>query len=159
MDVSETDLPGVGKRFELDIGGGETVVIVVHNTGRREVFVRPESGADAEEVLDLTDKQSRVIGSILEGAYFQPVATDTTETMIGDNVMLEWYTLAEDSPLAGKSLREADLRSITGATVTAIERGDDVIQSPDPDRALEAGDELIVVGTRENHEKFAEVAT
>jgi TrkA domain protein len=159
MDVSETDLPGVGKRFELDIGGGEAVVIVVHNTGRREVFVRPEPDADAEEVLDLSDKQSRVIGSILEGAHFQPVATDTTETMIGDNVMLEWYTLAEDSPFAGKSLREADVRTVTGATVTAIERGDDVIQSPDPDRRLEAGDELIVVGTRENHEKFAEEAT
>jgi TrkA domain protein len=159
MDVSETDLPGVGKRFELDVGGGETVVIVVHNTGRREVFVRPESGADAEEVLDLTDRQARVVGSILEGAHFQPIATDTTETMIGDNVMLEWYTLAEDSPLAGKSLREADVRSVTGATVTAIERGDDVIQSPDPARTLKAGDELIVIGTRENHEKFAEEAT
>jgi TrkA domain protein len=159
MDVSETDLPGVGKRFELEIGGGETVVIVVHNTGRREVFVRPEPSADAELVLDLTDQESRIVGSILEGAHFQPVATDTTKTTIGDNVMLEWYTLEEESPLVGQSLREADVRNTTGATVTAIERGDDVVQSPDPDRVLKAGDQLIVVGTRENHEKFSEEAT
>jgi len=159
MDVSETDLPGVGKRFEFGIGGGETVVIVVHNTGRREVFVRPEPGADAEAVLDLTDQQARVVGSILEGAYFQPVATDTTTTTIGDNVMLEWYTLDEDAPLVGKSLEEANVRSETGATIAAIERGGDVIQSPDPDWMFEAEDHLIVVGTRKHHEQFAAEAT
>ncbi|MFC6721401.1 cation:proton antiporter regulatory subunit [Halobacteriaceae bacterium SHR40] len=159
MDVSETDLPGVGKRFELDIGGGETAVIVVHNTGRREVFVRPESGADAEEVLDLTDRQARIVGSILEGAYFQPVATDTSSVTLGDNVMLEWYTLGEDAPIVGKSIEEADVRRETGATIAAIERGGDVIQSPDPDWVFEADDQLIVVGTRQHHEQFAAEAT
>ena len=159
MDVSETDLPGVGKRFEFDIGGGETVVIVVHNTGRREVFVRPEPGADAEEVLDLTDRQARIVGSILEGTYFQPVETDTTATTIGDNVMLEWYTLATDAPLVGKSIKEANVRGETGATIAAIERGGDVIQSPDPDWVFEADDQLVVVGTREHHEQFAAEAT
>lgn len=156
MDVSETDLPGVGKRFELDIGSGETVVILVHNTGRRELFLRPDPDADAEELLDLTDKQARMVGSILEGAHFQPIATDETATKIGDNIMLEWYTLESDSPLVGQSLAEANVRNATGATVTAIERGDDVIQSPDPERVFEAGDRLIVVGARENHEIFAD---
>lgn len=158
MDVTETDLPGVGKKFELDVGGGETVVIIVHNTGRRELFLRPEPGADAEELLDLSDREARMVGSILEGAHFQPVATDETKTKIGDNVLLEWYTLTEDSPLVGQTLAEADVRGATGATVAAIERGDEVIQSPEPDRAFEAGDQLIVVGTRENHETFAEEA-
>ena len=155
MDVSETDLPGVGKRFELDIGGGERAVIVVHNTGRREVFVRPEPDADAERVLDLTDPVARTIGSILEGAHFQPVATDETATRIGDNVMLEWYTLDESAPLVGMSLEAADVRNETGATVAAIERDDEVIQSPNPQRLFEPGDQLIVVGARENHEDFA----
>jgi len=155
MDVSETDLPGVGKRFELDIGGGERAVIVVHNTGRREVFVRPEANADAERVLDLTDPVARTIGSILEGEHFQPVATDETATRIGDNVMLEWYTLGQNAPLVGMSLEAADVRNETGATVAAIERDDEVIQSPDPQRVFKPGDQLIVVGARENHEDFA----
>lgn len=159
MDVSETDLPGVGKRFELDVGGGETAVIVVHNTGRREVFVRPDPGADAELLLDLTDQQARIVGSILEGAYFQPVETDTTATTIGDNVLLEWYTLEADAPLVGKSIKEANVRGETGATIAAIERGGEVIQSPDPDWVFEADDQLIVVGTREHHEQFAAEAT
>ena len=156
MEISETDLPGVGKRFELDLGDGESAIVVVHNTGRRELFVRPEPDADAEELLDLTDKEARIIGSILEGAHFQPVATDNTATQIGDNVMLEWYTLDEDSELVDETLAEADVRSTTGATVVAVERDDEVIQSPEAEFAAEVGDQLIVVGTRENHEKFAE---
>lgn len=155
MDVSETDLPGVGKRFEVDIGG-EAVVVLVHNTGRRELFLRPDPDADAERLLDLSDKEARIIGSILEGAHFQPVATDDTATKIGENIMLEWYTLDAESPLVGQSLEDADVRSVTGATVAVIERGDNVIQSPDPDRVLEAGDKLIVVGAREHHEAFSD---
>jgi len=154
MDVSETDLPGVGKRFEVDIGDGETAVVLVHNTGRRELFVRPDPDADAEEVLRLDDEAARVIGSILEGAHFQPKATDLTETTIGDNVMLEWYTLDEDAPLVGKSLQEAAVRNRTGATVAAIERSGEVIQSPSADFSFQTGDQLIVVGSRENHESF-----
>jgi TrkA domain protein len=157
MDVSETDLPGVGKRFEGDLGSGKSAVVVVHNTGRRELFVCPSP--DAEELLDLTDREARVVGSILEGAYFQPVVTDTTATRIGDNVMLKWYTLDADSSLVGRSLEEADVRSITGATVVAVERGDEVIQSPDATFSFEKNDQLIVVGTSEDHKEFAETYT
>jgi len=155
MDVTETDLPGVGKRFELPVDDGKTAVVLIHNTGRRELFVRPDPDADAEEVFDLDDESARVLGSILEGAHFQPKATDVTATTIGDNVMLEWYTLDDDAPLVGKSLAEAEVRKRTGATVAAIERDGEVVQSPDADFEFRAGDQLIVVGSRENHESFS----
>jgi TrkA domain protein len=157
MDVSETDLPGVGKRFDVDIGGDETAIVLVHNTGRRELFVRRDPDADAEELLDLSDEEARVVGSILEGAHFQPKATDLTETLIGDNVMLEWYDLASDAELVGQTLDGADVRKRTGATVAAIERDGDVVQSPNPDFEFRAGDQVIVVGSRENHEAFREL--
>lgn len=154
MDVSETDLPGVGKRFDVEIGSGEAAVVLVHNTGRRELFVRDDPDADAEKLLDLNDREARVVGSILEGAHFQPRAADLTETTIGDDIMLEWYTLDADSPLVGKSLGEADVRKRTGATVAAIEREGEVVQSPGADFAFQPGDQLIVVGSGENHQSF-----
>lgn len=157
MDVTETDLPGVGKRFEVDLGGGESAVILLHNNGRRGLFHRPDPDADAEELLELSDREARTIGSILEGAHFQPVATDTTATTIGeDGVMLEWYTLDESSELSGLSIGTADVRKQTGATIVAIERSGEVIQSPGPDFVFEPGDQLVVVGSRENHETFDE---
>jgi TrkA domain protein len=157
MDVTETDLPGVGKRFEVPVGDGETAVVLVHNSGRRELFVRPEPEADAEAVLDLSDRQARVLGSILEGAHFQPIATDDTATTIGeDGVMLEWYTLSADAPLVGQSIGTVGVRERTGATVAAVEREGEVLQSPGPDHVFEAGDRLVVVGSRATHETFVD---
>lgn len=157
MDVTETDLPGVGKRFEVELGGDEAAIVLIHNNGRRELFHRPESGADAEKLLELSDREARTIGSLLEGAHFQPVATDTTETTIGeDGIMLEWYTLDADDELTGMSIGTVDVRRRTGATVAAIEREGEVIQSPGPDFVFEDDDQLVVVGSRENHEAFVE---
>jgi TrkA domain protein len=157
MDVTETDLPGVGKRFEVGLGGESTAVILIHNNGRRELFYRPESGAVAEELLEPSDREARTIGSILEGAHFQPVATDTTATTIGeDGIMLEWYTLDDDAELVDVSIGTLDIRQRTGATVAAIERDGDVIQSPGPDFVFAADDQLIVVGSSENHDAFVE---
>ncbi|MCL7416639.1 MAG: potassium transporter TrkA [Halalkalicoccus sp.] len=150
MDVSETDLPGVGKRFEVDLEEGGVAVVVIHNSGRRELFYRESPDADGEELLDLTDQESRVVGSILEGAYFQPVRTESPETMLGEGVILEWYTLDGETPIVGKTLEETDIRERTGATIIAVERGEEVIASPEADFRLEAGDIAVAVGTREN---------
>jgi TrkA domain protein len=157
MDVTETDLPGVGKRFEVDLGSDEAALVLIHNNGRRELFYRPDPDADAEKMLELSDREARTIGSLLEGAHFQPVATDTTETTIGeDGVMLEWYTLDADDELVGMSIGTVDVRRRTGATVAAIERDGEVVQSPGPDFVFGNGDQLVVVGSRENHEAFVE---
>ncbi|MDL5362701.1 cation:proton antiporter regulatory subunit [Halalkalicoccus sp. NIPERK01] len=150
MDVSETDLPGVGKRFEVELEEGGVAVVVIHNSGRRELFYRESPDADGEELLDLTDRESRVVGSILEGAFFQPVRTQAPETTLGEGVILEWYTLERDSPVVGETLEESDIRRRTGATIIAVERGEEVFASPEADFTLRAGDVAVAVGTREN---------
>ncbi|WP_122088852.1 cation:proton antiporter regulatory subunit [Halalkalicoccus subterraneus] len=154
MDVSETDLPGVGKRFEVALEEGGVAVVVIHNSGRRELFYRETPDADSEELLDLTDEESRVVGSILEGAYFQPVRTKSPETTLGEGVILEWYTLDSDDPIVGKTLAETDIRERTGTTIVAIERGEECIASPEADFRLEAGDVAVAVGSRENQTEF-----
>jgi TrkA domain protein len=154
MDVSETDLPGVGKRFEVALEEGGVAVVVIHNSGRRELFYRGSPNEDAEELLDLTDQESRVVGSILEGAFFQPVRTQDPETLLGDNVMIEWYTLDTDDPFVGETLSEANIRERTGATVIAVERGEECVASPEADFRLREDDVLVTVGTRENQSEL-----
>jgi len=51
------------------------------------------------------------------------------------------------SPAAGRTLRELDLRRETGATVLAVVRGERPISNPAPDTALDAGDDLVLVGS------------
>jgi len=49
--------------------------------------------------------------------------------------------------LVGRTIGEADIRSETGATVVAIERGGAVPTDIGPDSRIEEGDELVVVGS------------
>lgn len=148
MTVYESDLPGVGKKFEVDLDDEATLVIVIHNTGKREVFHR-EGEADSVKLFELSDKMARQVGSILEGAYFQPIATDTSETMLGEDSLLEWIKVVESSELVEKTLRTLDFRNVTGASVVSIQRDDETESNPGPETKIEAGDTLIILGSRE----------
>ena len=54
--------------------------------------------------------------------------------------------LGGDSPAAGRSLREIDLRRKTGATLLAVVRGGTSYPNPAPDFKLEPGDDLVLMG-------------
>lgn len=148
MTVYETDIPGVGRKFEVEIGGGERAVVVIHHDGRREVFRRPDPDADSEKVFDLGSQQARNLGSILEGAYFETVDTDDLTLPLGD-AFLEWVDVTADCPLADRTLGEAKVRQRTGVSVIAIQRGGDTFPNPDADFRVGAGDILVTIGTRE----------
>ncbi|APE94818.1 cation:proton antiporter regulatory subunit [Halodesulfurarchaeum formicicum] len=148
MTVYETDLPGVGRKFEIDVDNGAQLVIVIHNTGKREVYRKPNPEADAEKVFEASNQLSQTIGSILEGAKFQPVEVDHEGTMLPGDTVLEWYTVTPDSELAGCSLGESAIREGSDVLVVAIQRGEEIITSPGPDTTVEPGDVLVVIGTQ-----------
>ncbi|MFD1569971.1 TrkA C-terminal domain-containing protein [Halorubrum laminariae] len=158
MPISESDLPGVGKKFEIDLDDGE-MVVVIHNTGKREVFRRPDPDADSEKVFEFSDDLARTIGSIIEGAHFQPIEPDTQETTLPGGILLEWYELPPGSPLVGETLESADIGNRTGISIVAIQRGEGVVDSPDADTVLREGDTVIAVGTREDCAAFEALLT
>jgi TrkA domain protein len=153
MTIEESDLPGVGKKHVVDIGDGD-LVIVTHNTGKREVFRRPDPDADSEKLFELSDDLARTIGTILEGAYFQPIEAEKQETTLPGGLLLEWYEVPPGSPLAATTIRAADIGATTGATVVAIERDGATVESPGPETTLQEGDTLVVTGTDEQCSAF-----
>lgn len=159
MTVYESDLPGVGKKHEIELDGGERLVVVTHNTGKREVYRRPGPDADSEKLFELGDDLARQVGTILEGAYFQPVPTDRIETVLGGDTVLEWITVDADSSLAGQTLGEADIRQRTGASVVAIQRVEKTIPNPGRGTRLEAGDTVVAIGERDECRRFGRIAT
>jgi len=61
---------------------------------------------------------------------------------------LREVVLDADSPLAGKSIRDSDLRRRTGAYIVAVQRaGKKVRINPAPEDVMQPGDTLIVIGT------------
>jgi CPA2 family monovalent cation:H+ antiporter-2 len=61
---------------------------------------------------------------------------------------LETVTLTLGSPGVGKLIRELELRTRTGASIVGIERGGQNIINPGPDEDLQAGDHVLLLGTR-----------
>ena len=148
MKVYETDIPGVGRKFELGLAGEVSVVVVLHHDGRCELFRRDGPDADGEKILDLSSDQANTLGSILEGAYFESVSLDELSVPLGDAI-IEWVDVPEDSPLAGRTLQECGVRAATGASIIAVQRGDETTPNPEPGFELADGDILVAIGTRE----------
>jgi TrkA domain protein len=155
MTVYETDVPGVGKKFELDLAGGARAVVLLHHDGRVEVFRRDAPDADSQKLFDLTSQQANQLGSILEGAYFEAVALDDLTVPLGDAI-IEWVTVTEGSSIAGRTLAEAHIRRETGVSVIAVQRGPDTHPNPDPEFELQVGDVLVTLGTREEQSRLDE---
>jgi TrkA domain protein len=159
MSIYEAELPGVGKKFELELPDDDRLAVVIHHSGRREVFYKQTPDADGEKLFELSDDLARKFGSILEGAYFQPVATPTIDTLLSEGTVLDWSEVEAGSSLAGRSLAEAELRARTGASILAVRRGEDTFPNPSPEFEVEAGDTLIALGSSEEIDALEALAS
>jgi K+:H+ antiporter subunit KhtT len=153
LDVADQSLPGIGHRYELSAADGGHVVVVIHHSGRRDVYVFEPGGGEARTSVTLTDIQARTLGAILGGAYFKPAVVEEIEAVIGE-LLIDWITLEADSPGAGSSIGELQIRRQTGITVAAILRDHVPLIAPDPSEVLRAGDQLVVVGRQEDLPRF-----
>jgi len=153
MTVYETEVPGVGHKFELELDGDERLVVLIHHDGKREVYRRPGPNADSEKLFSLTGQLARQLGSILEGAHFQPVEMDEVRVPVGEAI-IEWYDVEPDSRLVGQTIEAADVRDRTGVSVIAIQRGEETISNPQPDETVAADDILVTLGTRDEQDEF-----
>lgn len=146
-DIRETELPGVGVRYEFTTAGGRRVGVVAHRSGRRELFVGSADDPDATiQVIDLDLEDSRTLADLLGVPQVAQHLTELQQRVEG--LVIDWLPLDEDSPYAARTLGETRTRTRTGVSVVAIIRGDEAIAAPGPDTRLEAGDYLVVVGTQ-----------
>lgn len=160
VDVQE--LPGIGRRYEVLGEHGGRVAVVLHHTGRRDVYTfertpaRDEEEDEPDAVVELSDPQARKLGAILGGAYFKPAVVQEIEAVIGD-LLIEWVTLEELSPMVGRSIEALQVRQRTGMTIVAIIRDRRAIPMPQPSETLQGGDRLVVVGRQQDFAAFTEL--
>ncbi len=154
MEFKETDLPGIGKKFTIITSHGDKITVVIHVTGKRELFIFEEDDYD-DPLCDvvLTEEEANQLGSVLMGAYFKPEQEKDKELFL-QNLAIEWVKVEKGSPLVGKSLRELEIRKKTGVTVISIIRGDETITNPLPDEVIQEGDILVLIGSRDQIERF-----
>ncbi len=62
----------------------------------------------------------------------------------------ETYLVKKNSYVDGLSIKDTRLRNTTGATIIAVQRGDEIIQNPSPDFILKEGDVLLLIGKKKD---------
>jgi TrkA domain protein len=157
MQFKEVDLPGIGKKFSIITSGKEKVSVIIHLSGKREIYFFEKDDFD-EPVCSfvLNKEEANQLGSVLMGTFFKPEAKEEKEMFL-KNLIIEWISLEKGSPLINKSIKESEIRKKTGASVVAIIRGDLTITNPSPDEILREGDIIVLVGNKQQIEKFYEV--
>lgn len=153
MNIKETDLPGIGKKFSFDTEARDTLVMVIHHTGKREIYRFLEDKENPHSLIELTDEEARNMGAILSGAYFQPAA-EATMALIARELTIEWVRVDARSPFRERTLRELGIREKTGSSIVAVMRGDRLLPNPPPDEKIQEGDTLMAVGNLEQVRNF-----
>ncbi|MFN7065221.1 MAG: cation:proton antiporter regulatory subunit [Aquificaceae bacterium] len=155
MEIRETDLPGIGKKYSLRLRKGRDLVLVIYNTGKREIYLMEDEEPSC--VFDLTEEEAKELGFLLAGALYQPIRTEKMELVLKE-VIMEWVRVETGSNFISKTIAELQIRRTTGVSVIAIDRKGEIIPSPDPYKErIELGDILIVVGTRSQINHFLQL--
>ena len=114
------------------------------------------AGADAvvapQAVGGRTSRSTRIAARI--GAKYSMLWWATARL----NSMLRSWTSKLDSAVDGRTIRESGLRQESGALILAVEgEAENFTVNPGPEVRLTAGDRLVVVGTKEQMRKAADI--
>ncbi|MGN7456069.1 cation:proton antiporter regulatory subunit [Paenibacillus pasadenensis] len=158
MDIRETYLPGIGKKFQIKSRGGDVLIVVVHDDGRRECYMEADRDNDFKPVFSLDDDEARMLASIVGGMQYKPRALENIE-MVLDDLIIEWYRVEPTYKSVGSSIGQLGVRNRSGASVLAVvEKGGATKHiNPGPDLVLTEEALLIVAGERSQQKAFRDI--
>lgn len=154
MELREAHLPGLGRKYTLSLQQGGKLILLLYNSGHRELFWVEPTEDDPSLGIKLTEEEAREIAFILGGVRYQPLPADKVNFLLQE-VVMEWVPVEAGCPMANKTLSQLELRRRTGVSVIAILREGKTIPSPDPyHEVIQPGDTLVAVGTRAQIEQI-----
>jgi TrkA domain protein len=147
--IRETSLPGVGRKFQVETRSGDLLVIVIHDDGTRELYHFTRKDPDrVASVVTLADSEARQIAGIIGGLTYVPKSLPSAEIVL-DDLLLEWYTIEPGSACIGRTIRDLQVRTATGASIVSIIEPDRIKRiNPEADTVLNQGATLILAGDR-----------
>lgn len=156
--ISESNLPGVGWKFQIETNSGDRLIVVIHDDGHRELYYYHRKNLEkAASVLTLTDGEARQIAGIIGGLTYVPKALPSTEVVL-DDLVLEWFTIEPEYASAGRTIADMQPRTKSGASIVSIIEPDNEKRvNPLPGTIINAAATLIIAGDRANLNKLKKI--
>jgi K+:H+ antiporter subunit KhtT len=153
--IRESDLPGIGRKFQLEARSGDKLVIVVHDDGRRELYhFDPDDPDELLSTVTLNDTEARQLAGIIGGLNYTPKALESVSVTLED-LVIEWYRIAPDSHAIGQTIGQLQVRQTTGANIIAvIEKDGRKRINPGPEQPLDEDTTVVVAGERQQVQAF-----
>jgi len=159
LEVRERDIPGVGMRYEIDLDDHQTVMVLLHTNGRREIYYRDtQKSDDFERVFSLSDTQARALGLFSSARTTSRSRRSSAKSRRRADMSTGTRSVDSRSPLDGVQRETVPFTDEYGVTLLAVERDDAVHSTIDDAFTFAAGDSLIVLGTDGQHNDFARFA-
>ncbi|MDO3675939.1 cation:proton antiporter regulatory subunit [Paenibacillus ehimensis] len=157
-DIRESDLPGIGRKFQLHARGGDKLVVVVHDDGRRELYhFDPDDPDETVSTVTLDDDEARMMAGIIGGMSYRPKSLETMEVAL-DALVVEWFKIEAGAGSVGHTIGGLNVRKQTGATIIAVaEKNHTHCINPGPEYVLHAESTLVVAGERKQLKALKEL--
>ena len=156
--VRESDLIGIGKKFQIETEAGDNMVVVIHDDGRRELYRYDDEENESRCVMTLSDEESRQMAGIIGGLSYKPKALETIEVAL-DDLIIEWYKVEGDAGSIHKTIGQLEVRQRTGASIIAAIHESETVINPGPDYLIVTGTTLVVAGKRNHIKLLKEILT
>jgi TrkA domain protein len=126
---------------------GRRLGVVTHRNGRRDLVLYDQDDPDSGTAdIPLTDDEAEALADILGASLMLGQLSGLRQQAAG--LLTEQISIPAGSPFVGRRLGDTKARTRTSASIVAVLREREVIASPDPSFRFEAGDVVVVVGTR-----------
>jgi TrkA domain protein len=148
--MNESELPGVGTKYWLDLRAGKRITIIRHESGRYEVALSTPDNELPEYFFEFEEEEAIEVGSILAQKVHQRIV-EKMDVLI-KNLIIEWFKVPNN--FQSKTIGDIQIRKRTGVSVVAILREKETIPGPGPQDSILPSDVLLIMGRKESIEAF-----